>query len=213
MKANKEGKNVIVIADNNHLEIKSKLNSIFDNATLIAPKKGNYITIDDIRPAIKPDIENWVILESDDMSLVANATSVLNSLSAEELDITLLTTLKNKKYESSNISNNHLANLKFHYPTVDKPSLLNNSFSKNYERKFKISPSRVAARGFDITYDILLRLAYDTNLSKSINVSGATEYVENKFDYKKKFMGGYYNEGVFIVKYDGLTIKEVKNDI
>jgi hypothetical protein len=34
--------------------------------------------------------------------------------------------------------------------------------------------------------------------------------VENKFDYHQKFMGGFFNKGVYIVKYEGLEIKEAK---
>jgi hypothetical protein len=47
-------------------------------------------------------------------------------------------------------------------------------------------------------------------LYASINKAPLTEYVENKFAYKKKLFGGYYNDTVYLVKYDDLNIVEVK---
>ena len=123
----------------------------------------------------------------------------------------MLTTNRNDNYNNNdNVYNSHLANLNFHYPSIDKPSSLNNQFVKNYKKEYGISPSTIATRGFDITFDILLRLAYDQNLAKSVRTGAETSYVENKFDYDKKLFGGFYNKGVYIVKYEGLELIEVK---
>jgi hypothetical protein len=48
------------------------------------------------------------------------------------------------------------------------------------------------------------------DLYKSVNDSPLTEYVENKFEYKKKLFGGYYNEASYLVKYQDLRIVEIK---
>lgn len=211
LKENSGDKNVIIIADKTKTAIKAKLKSILPMASEIKPEKGNYIRPDIIKPLLKEDIANWVILESEDLSLIANVTSVLNSYVGEKTPITLLTTDRNSQYDkSSNIYNSHLANLNFHYPSIDKPSSYDNVFNKKYEKKYKISPSRIATRGFDVTFDILLRLAYDQNLAKSVRSGSETSYVENKFDYTKKMFGGFYNKGIYIVKYDGLEIKEAE---
>ncbi|WP_430412396.1 LysM peptidoglycan-binding domain-containing protein [Kordia sp.] len=204
-------KNIIIIADKDKAGIKAKLKSILPTASEINPEKGNYIKPNIIKPLLKEGVDNWVILETEDLSLLANVTSVLNSYTTEKQKITLLTTDRNDQYDkSSNIYNSHLANLNFHYPSIDKPSSYDNVFNKRYEKKYKISPSRIATRGFDITFDILLRLAYDQNLAKSVRSGAQTSYVENKFDYSKKMFGGFFNNGIYIVKYDGLEIKEAK---
>jgi LysM repeat protein len=207
-----QDKNVIIIADKNNAAVKAKIQSVVPNNTVFNLKEGNYIKPTAILPLFKEDVENWVILETDDLSLIANVTSVLNSYAtSEKRKIVLLTTDRDDNYDNNdNIYNSHLANLSFHYPSIDKPSSLNNTFVKNYIREYEISPSTIATRGFDITFDILLRLAYDQNLAKSVRVGGETNYVENKFDYTKKTFGGFYNKGIYIVKYDGLQIKEVK---
>ncbi len=212
LKENGQDKNVIIIADKNKARIKAELQSILPSHTVFNPEKGNYINPVKILPLLKEDQENWVILETDDLSLIANVTSVLNSYAtSEKRKIVLLTTDRDDHYDNNdNIYNSHLANLNFHYPSIDKPSSLNNIFVKEYQRAYGISPSRIATRGFDITFDVLLRLAYDQNLAKSVRNGAETSYVENKFDYTKKLLGGFYNKGIYIVKYDGLQIKEVK---
>ena len=212
LKENGQDKNVIIIADKTKAAIKATLQSILPNNTVFNPEKGNYIKPALILPHLKQDQENWVILETDDLTLIANVTSVLNSYATtDKRKIVLLTTNKNSLYEDSgNIYNSHLANLNFHYPSIDKPSSLDNQFVQNYKAEYGISPSRTATRGFDITFDILLRLAYDQNLAKSVRTGTETNYVENKFAYRKKTFGGFFNEGVYIVKYDGLEIKEAK---
>jgi hypothetical protein len=43
-----------------------------------------------------------------------------------------------------------------------------------------------------------------------VQTGAETNYVENKFNYRKKTFGGFFNEGVYIVKYEGLEIKEAK---
>ena len=73
-----------------------------------------------------------------------------------------------------------------------------------------VEPNKYATRGFDLTMDILLRLAIDEDLYKASSNDIETEYVENKFRYSKLMFGGYYNEAVYIVKYQELKIVEAK---
>jgi hypothetical protein len=129
-----------------------------------------------------------------------------------EREIILLATKKEEAFEGENISNYDLSNLKFHYPSynLDNDYEVRNSFVKRYQREYGGLPSRYATRGFDLTMDILLRLASAENLYKGAESSIETQYVENKFRYSKKLFGGYYNEAAFIVRYDDLKIVEVR---
>ena len=58
--------------------------------------------------------------------------------------------------------------------------------------------------------DVVLRLVSSEDLYASVNKVPLTEYLENKFAYKKKLIGGYYNEAVYLLKHQDLTIVEVK---
>jgi hypothetical protein len=140
---------------------------------------------------------------------------MLNSLinTEEKIEIILMTTNKNSAFEGENIRNVHLSNLKFHFPTVQKDydEDTKNTFVDRYKKANKgISPSKFAVRGFDLTMDILLRLSANENLFQGADYDMETEYVENKFNYKKKLFGGYYNESAYIVKYDNLRLVEAQ---
>ena len=58
--------------------------------------------------------------------------------------------------------------------------------------------------------DVVLRLVSSDDLYLSVNQAPLTEYLENKFAYKKKLFGGYSNEAVYLLKYQDLTIVEIK---
>ena len=173
---------------------------------------------------------NFVFLETSNSGFVSNVTSMLNGLNGRNLaennedigitpepiifDIELYTTNKSSAFEDeANVSNIHLSNLKFHYPSPNKPfdASKANSFIDKYESVYGVKPSKYATRGFDLTLDILLRLATEDNLYNASKEDVETEYVENKFRYSKKLFGGYYNEAVYVVKYDDMTIVEAKN--
>ncbi|MCB0462478.1 MAG: LysM peptidoglycan-binding domain-containing protein [Flavobacteriaceae bacterium] len=222
-------KNIVIISDESHRAISNTLRSELGNAKLIFSRKnkdgkeGFFILGDDVQPFLKEG-RNYVFLETNNEGFISNVSSMLKSLNGisiegtkerpieVEREIMLLTTKKEDAFEGENISNFDLSNLKFHYPSynLDYDSERSNSFVKRYKSVYGGLPSRYATRGFDLTMDVLLRLSSADNLYKGADSSIETQYVENKFRYSKKLFGGYYNEAVFIVKYDDLKIVEVK---
>lgn len=209
---NSAGKNLIIIADGSASEKRRRLASAFPLARIITPSEGGAISQGQIAEALDKTRPNWIILESSKIGVLSNATSYLNSI-AESHRITLLTTDKNKSFESDNISNNHLAKLNFTYPSVDRSfdPEMNRNFIKKYVDKYGVTPDPAAVRGFDVTYDVLLRLASSENLYESIKQEGTTQYVENKFNYEHRPGGGYINNSVYILSYDkDLNLKVVR---
>ena len=210
---NANGKNVIIVADGRAFQIKSELNSLLQAAGTITPTD-NYVS--EAALAVKMrEGANWVILESDNINVVSSTTSALNRL-ARKYDITLLTTDKNDAYESDIISNNHLGTLKLHYPSVDKEydTEISERFIDDYEERFGIEPNQYALRGYDLTMDVVLRLASAEDLYESFEkYPGYTEYYESKFHYLPKSGGGFTNDAVYILKLNkDLTISEA-NDL
>lgn len=51
-------------------------------------------------------------------------------------------------------------------------------------------PDRYAVRGFDLTFDLLLKLAFKNNLMEASKFVGETTYTGNKFDYERKGAAG-----------------------
>ncbi len=210
-------KDMVIISDSKHKAISDKLLAEFPSAKQIFSRKNKkgqeaYFIYQTELEAIFKNGRTIVFLETDNEGFASNVISVINGLNTNGKEIILMTTDKNRAFEGREISNYHLSNLKFHYPSVNKTAepTSRNGFIRAYRRAYNVSPNRYAVRGFDLTMDLLLRLASEDDLYKASTTEIETEYVENKFRYSKKMFGGYYNEAVYIVKYDNLTIVEAK---
>ncbi|WP_406684079.1 LysM peptidoglycan-binding domain-containing protein [Seonamhaeicola sp. MEBiC1930] len=215
--------NIIIISDSKHMAISNSLKQEFIAAKQVFSRKDKegvdkyFVGRQDIEDFLKPG-NNIVFLETKDAGFVSNVTSVLASLiqaeneeeKIEQRDIILVTTNFNKAFEGDEVSNEHLSKLQFHYATTSKSYDESDTFAKNYSRKYHITPNKRAVKGFDLTMDVVLRLVSSEDLFMSVTKAPVTEYVENKFAYKKKMFGGYYNDTVYLVKYQDLTIVEVK---
>jgi LysM repeat protein len=221
--------NVIIIADEAHRGKSNAIKTELSIAKQVFSRRNKedeeafYILGDDIIDSLKEG-KTYVFVETSKEGFISNVSSMLNgfngiTLEGEgdkqkevEREIVMVTTDRNRAFQGENVSNFHLSNLNFHYPSynLDYDSEDQNAFVKRYERLYRGLPSKYATRGFDLTMDILLRLASADNLYNAVDNTMETQYVENKFRYSKKLFGGYYNEAVFIVKYDDLKIIEVK---
>ena len=229
IKQDSTGYNVIIIADEAHRGKSNAIKTELSSAKQVFSRRNKdgkeafYILGDDIIDNLKEG-KTYVFIETSKEGFISNVSSMLNgfngiTLEGEgdkqkevEREIVMVTTDRNRAFQGENVSNFHLSNLNFHYPSynLDYDSEDHNAFVKRYERLYRGLPSKYATRGFDLTLDILLRLASADNLYNAVDNTMETQYVENKFRYSKKLFGGYYNEAVFIVKYDDLKIIEVK---
>ncbi len=194
-----QNKNLVIMADAASSGIRSKLISAFPGAHIVTPANDN-IAEETLNKALKPDQENWVIVETKNVALLSSAVSALSRI-ARDKDITMFTTDKNKSYESDAISNEQLGNLKLYYPSEYKEFNENGSdeFINAFKEKYGVIPNKYAVRGYDLTLDILLRMAAMGSLEKSVQENIITEYVENKFLYRPKPNGGFYNYAVYIM--------------
>ncbi|MCH4552951.1 PBP1 and LysM peptidoglycan-binding domain-containing protein [Aestuariibaculum lutulentum] len=222
VKSDSADKNIVVISDTKNSAIANELKSEFTYARLVFSRKdkegkdANYIMVGDVQSVLKPG-KNYVFLETQSEGLASNATSILASLNQAKngnsgIEIILVTTNFNEAFEGDEVSNDQLSRLHFHYATTAKSysESDNNSFVKAYEKKYGLTPNKRAVKGFDLTMDVVLRLVTSENLYTSVNQSPLTEYVENKFAYNKELVGGYYNNAVYVVKYDNLNIVVVE---
>ncbi len=217
--------NIIVISDTKNKAISDDIKREFSRAKQILSRKDKkgedkyFVSKGDIQYALKPG-KNIVFLETRDAGFVSNVTSILAALIQEEniherkkaIEVVLVTTNINSAFEDDEVNNTHLSELQFHFATMSRSynENDNNAFVKRYNRIYNVTPNNRVVKGFDLTMDVVLRLVSSENLYMSVNKAPLTEYVENKFAYKKKLFGGYYNNAVYLVKYDDLTIVEVK---
>jgi LysM repeat protein len=217
-----EGQNVVVIADSTHVTAKDSILARFPDAKVtqvIEEEKNIGIRIDSLKSRLSDEVENWVFVETNNFKLVASVSSILNSLQNSLLDIEepdrdklqlrMFTTNKGAGFENDVISSVHLSNLHFTYPSVYRMPK-SSAFSRRYEKRFGSLPDRFAVRGFDLTYDLLLKLAYKNDLMEVSKYIGETEYSGNKFDYEIDPAEGYFNQASYIMTFEDLTIKQVQ---
>ncbi len=202
LKENSEGKNVVLISDRTGSSKESIIEAIPGVKTL-SPKEKGFLYVADVRSKLIDNQENWVILESTNPILISNAIGLLNGI-PNTFQIRLFTTHRNEGFDYDDIANTHLANLQFTYPSVSKTYSIDdeNAFLVSYKNQYEVYPNRYAVRGFDLTYDILLRLGNEESIYDSIDETVETEYIENKFRYNKKLFSGYTNESFYILKYN-----------
>lgn len=135
---------------------------------------------------------------------------MISSMSGYQVQLVILE--PNETLDTDEIKFLNLTKLKLMYPSVtrDNDSAEATIFDKEFRKINNIYPSDFATRGFDVTFDTMMRLVQDKTFEETVN-SAATKQVENKFEYYKKPDGGYTNKGVFIMYYDtDLNLKEAK---
>jgi len=218
----REDRNLIVIADSLHIDAQEAILAKFPDvkiAEVIEEEKNIGVDIEALRLLMSDEVENWVFVETNNFKLASSVTSILNSFQNALLDLEeperdrvklrMFTTYKDIAFENDVVSSTHLSNLSFTYPSVYKmPN--SNSFSKRYAKRFGSSPDRYAVRGFDITYDLLLKLAYKNNLMEASKFIGETEYSGNKFNYEKNAASGYFNQSSYLMTFEDLRIREIE---
>ena len=203
LKEHSAGKNIIIISDSKKVKQKEMIQAAIPTAKIVSPRGGGYIQASDITAAASEGMENWVILESENPVLVSSAVNVLSAMPNNH-KMRLFTLHKNDAYEWHEVSSMRLAKLNFTFPSVNKNINEDdrNPFLISYKNKYGVLPNRYAIRGFDVTYDVLLRLASEKDIYDAILPESETVYIENKFRYEKSNTKGYCNKAAYILKYN-----------
>ncbi len=203
--------NIIIISDAKNKSVSEQIREKFPVAKpvqLQEDEENISLDLEEFANLLSIEEENWVFVETDNFKVVSSVSSILNSSNSDTTKVRMFTTNKNKAFENDVISGAHLSNLNFTYPSVYK-EITNNSFVRRYRERFGADPDRYAVRGFDLTFDLLLKLAYKLNLFEVSNIIGVTEYCGNKFDYENELSSGYYNTASYIMMYQDMGIIQV----
>ncbi len=207
--------NIIIVSDNDTRSVKTS-KSIQANLTLsttaivnvLQPEDG-YIAKSRFLDLLKPNEKNWVVITTDDRVIVNDVINSMISL-PEETTAKVFTFDKGRAYDK--IDNTKLAKIGFTYVSdefIDENSPNARIFNKQYQEKNNALPSYYAVKGFDITYDILIRLASGNELKATLD-AGMSRRIETKFDYRNSAYIAE-NKGLFIVQYnEDLTLTRLK---
>lgn len=202
MDENYQDENIVFYTDSTLVELKHKINYTFLDAQQVKVND-DYLKLADIKNVLNKDKLNWYILESTDPGTIEATVSFLTSLKRNDYDIRLFTTNRVKFYEDE-IPNSRLGNLNFTFPSVSRELAqpAPDRFEEKFREQFGYYPNKFVVRGFDLAYDIFMRLAFKNDIYQTVNLESYTEYFENKFNYLPfDFEEGFYNNSFYIIQY------------
>ena len=202
--------NLVIITDSINYKIAKEFKKLSTKSHFVESEKGGFVIPELIDSLLVDSLKNQVIFESQDLGLAANVTSLLNSQVGKERDVQLFSSLRTAIYDNVNISRKHLGNIKFTYLNDNFPRETNErqKFKDRFLNKYGDYPSKESYRAYDVTLDVILRLAYQNKIfSDKIE---ETNYIENKFKYLPDDGGGYSNFGYYILQNRDYEILEIK---
>ena len=202
--------NLVIITDSINFKIAKEFKKLSTKSHFVESEKGGFVIPELIDSLLVDSLKNQVIFESQDLGLAANVTSLLNSQVGKERDVQLFSSLRTAIYDNVNISRKHLGSIKFTYLNDNFPRETNErqKFKERFLNKYGDYPSKESYRAYDVTLDVILRLAYQNKIfSDKIE---ETNYIENKFKYLPDDGGGYSNFGYYILQNRDYEIIEIK---
>lgn len=203
--------NVMAVVDKKKESILQYLKQYQPNVPLVALNGGSSISAESLKGMLVKDKINYVVMETaNTMMIKSTIAAMLSVMSNYQVQLVILE--PNETLDSDEIKFANLTKLKLMYPSVTRDNIMPESviFENKFKKANTIFPSDYATRGFDVTFDTMMRMAQEVKFEETANAV-ATEQLENKFEYYKKPNGGYTNKGVFIMYYDeDLVIKEAK---
>ncbi|MBL4747219.1 MAG: LysM peptidoglycan-binding domain-containing protein [Flavobacteriaceae bacterium] len=214
IKQHYNGENIIVIGDNSTntqstiwrvvKELKT-LDNVVD-VSVVRPEEEGYIKKDKILSRISKDKNNWIVLLGNQYLTLGDAVNTVAAIPVEddekEPKVRLFAVSKNKGFDR--VDNNALGKLSFTFASseyIDIVTKNTNDFVRKYRAQNHAMPTKYAMRGFDVTYDVLMRLACAGSLEEGLT-AGRSSRLSTAFEYTKKFMSGYQNKGVNIIQFN-----------
>ncbi len=201
--------NIIMVSSPKKAANREFVTKNYPNVRFVDLAENGSLSADNLRAMLVAGKMNYVILDSEKTGMILSTTNVLQSqMNSYDLQLVLLEL--NETLDFEEISMKRLTSLKMMYPSLIRENLSDEAtvFENVFKRQNNILPSQYAVRGFDVTFDTMLRMSQSKGFKKSA-IEDKTEQVESKFEYTPKKSEGYINQGVYVLQYnEDLTIKE-----
>lgn len=200
--------NVVAVVDKKKTSVIQYLNQNQKDVRLVPLNANGTVSAEALKAMLLPNVMNYVVMETANTWMIKTTiAAMLSAMPAYQVQLVMLE--PNDTLDSDEISFANLVKLKLMYPSVtrDNTSPEGLVFGNKFRKLNSIAPSDYATRGFDVTFDTMMRLMQNKSFEETVNAV-ATQQFENKFQYYKKDGEGYANEGVYILYYDSdLTVK------
>jgi len=200
--------NIVAVVDKKKESVISYIKQNQKGVVFAALTETGGLDVANLKSLLLPNRMNYVVMETGNTAMVKTTIKALLD-SQKTCQVQLVILEPNSTLDTDEISFDNLVKLKLMYPSVtresDEPGVL--IFDKEYRLKNKINPNTYATRGFDVTFDTMMRLVQGKTYQETADLM-TTEQVDNKFQFYKKEDGGHANKGVYILYYDSdLTLK------
>ena len=204
-----KGGNIIAVVDKKKESVRQYIRENQREVQIAPLLETGSLSVEGLKNLFVKDKINYVVLETANTVMIKwTINTMLGAMPNHKVQLVILE--QNETLDTDEISFENLVKLKLMYPSItrenESPEAL--AFEKGYRKKNKVYPNTYATRGFDVTFDTMMRLSQDKSYQETVDET-ATEQVDNKFEFYKKEGGGYVNKGVYILNYDSdLTVKE-----
>jgi LysM repeat protein len=203
--------NIVAIVDAKKGSVVNYLKDQQKDVKIVGLSEKGTLISDSLLVKLDKNKMNYVIVASERTGMIlSSTTSMVNAQRNYQVQMVVLE--QNETLDFEEIPLAKLTKLNMLYPSISKSNETPEAiyFENNYKKINKIVPNQYAVRGFDLTFDTLLRLSQDKSFEETVKGS-ATEQIESKFDYSSNQNGGYSNKGVYILQYEAdLSITEAK---
>ncbi|PWK00676.1 amino acid/amide ABC transporter substrate-binding protein (HAAT family) [Flavobacterium araucananum] len=200
--------NIVAVVDKKKESVISYIKQNQKGVVFAALTETGALDVANLKGLLLPNRVNYVVMETGNTAMVKTTIKALSD-AQKTCQVQLVILEPNSTLDTDEISFDSLVKLKLMYPSVtresDEPGVL--VFEKEYRLKNKVNPNTYATRGFDVTFDTMMRLVQGKTYQETADLM-TTEQVDNKFQFYKKEDGGHANKGVYILYYDSdLTLK------
>jgi hypothetical protein len=202
--------NIIAVVDKKKVSVKKYILENQKDVRFAALDATGVLNVLSLKGLLVKNKINYVVMETANTSMIKATMTALLSVQ-QWFNVQLVILEPNETLNTDEIEFADLVKLKLMYPSMTRENSSTEAmlFEKNFKLINKVTPNSFAIRGFDVTFDALMRLSQPNGFFESANQ--VTEQVESKFDYFKNDLSGFANKGLYILYYDAdLTVKEAK---
>ncbi len=203
--------NIIAVVDKKKVSVKKYMAENQKDVRFAALDPTGALNVVSLKTLLVKNKINYVVMETANTSMIKATMTALLSVQPF-FNVQLVILEPNETLDTDEIEFANLLKLKLLYPSMTRENTSPEAmiFEKDYKLKNKVTPNSFATRGFDVTFDTLMRLSQAVSFDESASTQ-VTEQVESKFDYLKNETGGFANKGLYILYYDAdLTVKVAK---
>jgi LysM repeat protein len=201
--------NIIVISYPKKVSNKNWIVQTYPSVTCAIFTDKGALDLVHLKSLLRKNVQNFVVLDTQKTNLILTSTATLcGLLSTYSIQLAILEPNETLDYEE--IPMKRLTDLKLLYPSVTREnnSIEAQQFRNHFKQINKVFPNQYAVRGFDLTFDTLLRLSQEASFEST--TSNATQQVECQFNYTNTNDTGFVNSGVYLLEFQAdLSIKQL----